>query len=192
VIAGHFGFAAAVKGRSPATPLWMLMLATVWLDIVFVPLYLAHIETIQPVLGSHVGYGQGIIHADYTHSLVGALVLSALLGAIAGIFWSRRSAIVIGLVSFSHWVLDLLVHRADMPILPGNLGNLPRLGFGLWRYPKTSAAIELVLVLAGAWIYWRSANAVAVQANRRQRLAAVTACLIAAFGILILWMDLTA
>jgi hypothetical protein len=192
MIAGHFGFAAAVKGRSPSTPLWMLMLATVWLDIVFIPLYIANIETIHPVSGSHAGYGQGIIYADYTHSLVGALVLSALLGGVAGIFWGKRSAIVIGLVSFSHWILDLLVHRADMPILPGNWGNLPRLGFGLWRYPKISATIELILILAGAWIYWRSARAVTVQANRRQRLAAITACLIAGFGILILWMDLTA
>jgi hypothetical protein len=191
VIAGHFGFAAMAKGREPATPLWMLMLATVWLDIVFVPLYLAGIETMHSVSGSHAGYGQGIIYADYTHSLLGALVLSALLGAIAGIFWGKRSAFIIGLVSFSHWVLDLLVHRADMPILPGNLGHLPRLGFGLWRFPAVSAAIELLLVLAGAWIYWRSAQVVTLQAGRRQRLAAIIACLIAAFGILILWMDLT-
>jgi len=192
LIAGHFGFAAIAKGREPAAPLWMLMLATVWLDIVFVPLYLARIETIHPAAGPHIGYGQGIIYADYTHSLVGALILSALLGAIAGIFWGERTAIVIGLVSFSHWILDLLVHRADMPILPGNFGNLPRLGFGLWRFPAVSASIELVLVLAGAWIYWRSAQAVTLQAGRRRRLAALTACLIAAFGILILWMDLTA
>jgi hypothetical protein len=192
LIAGHFGFAAIAKGREPATPLWMLMLATVWLDIVFIPLYLAGLESIHPVAGLKLGYGTGIIYADYTHSLVGALLLSALLGAIAGIFWGMRSAIVIGLVSFSHWILDLLVHRADMPILPGNFGHLPRLGFGLWRYPHIAAAIELLLVFTGAWIYWRSAQIVTRQAGRRQRLAAITACLIAAFGILILWMDLTA
>jgi len=192
VIAGHFGLAAIVKGRAPVAPMWMLMLATVWLDIIFIPLYLAGIETIHPVSGTHLGYGAGIILADYTHSLVGALVLSALLGAIAGIFWGKRAAIVIGLVSFSHWILDLIVHRADMPILPGNYGNLPRLGFGLWRYPWVSASIELILVLVGAWIYWRSAREAAARANRRQRLVAITACLIAVFGIVVLWIDLTA
>ena len=46
MIAGHFGFAAAVKSREPETPLWALMLATVWLDVVFVPLYLSGIETV--------------------------------------------------------------------------------------------------------------------------------------------------
>jgi hypothetical protein len=59
------------------------------------------------------------IPADYTHSLVGA--------------WGRRTGVVLGLVSFSHWLLDLIVHRHDMPVLPGNAGHLPRLGFGLWQ-----------------------------------------------------------
>ncbi len=49
MIAGHFGFAAMVKARERTTPLWALMLATVWLDIVFVPLFMLHIETMEPV-----------------------------------------------------------------------------------------------------------------------------------------------
>ncbi len=43
----------------------------------------------------------------------------------------------------SHWPVDLFAHRADMPILPGDAGHLPRLGFGLRRYPQASAGIEL-------------------------------------------------
>lgn len=192
MIAGHFGFAAAVKSRAPETPLWALMFATVWLDIVFVPLYLAGIETTQSVDKTHTGYGTNIIHADYTHSLVGMLVLSAILGALAGLLWGKRPGIVIGLVAASHWVLDLLVHRADMPILPGNIGNLPRLGLGLWRYPGVSFGIELALVLLGAWLYWRAANRVVQVEGRGGRAAAITASLIAIFGVLILWMDFTA
>ena len=81
MIAGHFGFAALVKGRERSTPLWRLMLASVWLDILFVPLFVAGVETMHPVQGRH-GYGASIIHADYTHSVIGMLVLSAVLGAI--------------------------------------------------------------------------------------------------------------
>jgi Glutathione S-transferase, C-terminal domain len=83
MIAGHFGFAAIVKSREPEAPLWALMLATVWLDIVFVPLFLMHIETTETVEGTGFVYGGNIIHANYTHSLVGAVVLSALPGTMS-------------------------------------------------------------------------------------------------------------
>ena len=119
MIAGHFGFAAIVKSREPKVPLWSLMLATVWLDIVFIPLFVMKIETAKPVPGLPGGYGENIIYADYTHSLLGALALSAVFALIFGPLWGKRCAIVLGLVSFSHWMLDLIVHRHDMPLLPG-------------------------------------------------------------------------
>ena len=50
VIAGHFGFAALVKSREKFASLWILMLSSIWLDLVFVPLFLAGVETIQPML----------------------------------------------------------------------------------------------------------------------------------------------
>jgi hypothetical protein len=137
--------------------LWALMLATVWLDVVFVPLVLVNVESIETLPGSGGGYGTAIIHANYTHSLVGALALAAVFGAVAAVPWGRGVGVVLGGVAFSHWLLDLLVHRADMPILTGNLGGLPLLGFGLWRVPAASIAVELALVLAGAYLYWRAA-----------------------------------
>jgi membrane-bound metal-dependent hydrolase YbcI (DUF457 family) len=192
MIAGHFGFAAAVKSHEPQTPLWVLMLATVWLDVVFIPLLLSGIESIRPVDETHMGYGGNIIHADYTHSIVGVIVLSASLGIPAALRWGRRSGIVVGLVVASHWLLDLLVHRADMPILPANIGNLPRLGFGLWRYPDITAGIELAMVLVGAWLYWGAAKKV-VQSEGRGRPAAIaSASAIAIFGAIVLWLDFTA
>lgn len=49
MIAGHFGLATGVKGRATDVPLWSLMLATVWLDVVFVPHVAAGVESISPV-----------------------------------------------------------------------------------------------------------------------------------------------
>jgi hypothetical protein len=63
---------------------------------------------------------------------------------------------VLGTVVFSHWLLDLVVHRADMPILPGGHGTMQRLGLGLWRFPNAAMSAELALVIAGAWLYWRA------------------------------------
>ena len=184
MIAGHFGFAAMVKSRERSAPLWALMLATVWLDIIFVPLFLAHQETVQTV---HAGYAGSIIHADYTHSLVGMLALSGVLGAMFLPKMGRRVA----LVSASHWVLDLVVHRADMPVLPGNFGGFPYLGLGLWNDPRVSACVELSLVTTGALLYWRAAKQVSVKAGRSGTLAAISAGMIAVFGVLVLVLDYT-
>jgi hypothetical protein len=192
VIAGHFGFAAAVKSREQRVPLWSLMLATVWLDVVFVPLFVMKIESVQPVPGLHGGYGENIIHADYTHSLLGALLLSALFGLVFAPLWGRRCAIVLAFVSFSHWLLDLIVHRHDMPLLPGNYGHLPRVGFGLWQFKAASALVELLLVILGATLYWRAASRVTAQAQRGRTRAIVSAALILLAGIGVLTLDLTA
>ena len=191
MIAGHFGFAAIVKSREPRVPLWSLMLATVWLDIVFIPLFLTGIETLTRVPGLHGGYGENIIYADYTHSLIGALVLSLVFGLIFGVRWGKRCAIVLGLVSFSHWILDLLVHRHDMPILPGNLGNLPRLGFGLWQLKTGSILVELLLVILGALCYWRASGVVTAAAQRGRTWAMLTAILIFLCGVAVLALDVT-
>jgi hypothetical protein len=162
MIAGHFGLAAAVKAKSRATPLWCLMLASQWLDVVFVPLLVAGVERIDPVAGTKPGaYGDAIIHADYTHSLVGAVALSLLFGGVAAMRYGRRNGIVLGLMAMSHWLLDLPMHRADMPLLPGGAGDLPRLGFGLWAYPVASALLELALVVVGAVLYTGAAREVA-------------------------------
>jgi hypothetical protein len=189
VIAGHFGFAAIVKSRETRVPLWSLMLATVWLDIVFVPLLMMKIETFKTVPGLPGGYGENIIYADYTHSLIGALVLSVVMALIFAPRWGKRCAIVVGLVSFSHWLLDLIVHRQDMPILPGNFGQLPRLGFGLWQYGTASAVTELLLVVLGTWCYWRAARDVTATAGKGRSRAMITAVLIFLCGVTVLALD---
>ena len=189
MIAGHFGFAALAKSRETRVPLWSLMLATVWLDILFIPLFLMKIETLEPIPGLHGGYGENIIHANYTHSLVGALLLSLIFGLIFSARWGKRCAIVLALISFSHWLLDLVVHRHDMPILPGNAGNLPLLGFGLWQFRAASAVTELLLVILGAWCYWRAASIITAAAQRGRTRAMITSGLIFVCGVAVLALD---
>jgi hypothetical protein len=190
VIAGHFGFAAAVKSRAPATPLWALMLASQWLDVVFVPLLVAGVERIEPVAGTRPGaYGESIIHADYTHSLAGALLLSIAFGAVAALRYGRRSGAILGLVVMSHWLLDLPMHRADMPILPGGAGDLPHLGLGLWRYPWPSALLELTIVVLGAVLYGRAALRVAGGDARLTRVARLSCAGVLVAGVLTLGLN---
>jgi hypothetical protein len=52
----------------------------------------------------------------------------------------------------SHWVLDLITHRPDLPIVPGGL----RVGLGLWNSVGWTLVAEFGLLALGVWIYVRS------------------------------------
>jgi len=151
MFAGHFGLAAGVRAKAPEVPLWALIVGTQLLDIAFVPMLLTGAETMDQSRGT--GYGEAIIHADYTHSLLGALALAFIAGWLGKRLWGKRAGVILGTVVFSHWVLDLIVHRADMPLLPGNWGNLPLLGFGVWKYEWLSIGVELLLLVVGFAMY---------------------------------------
>jgi hypothetical protein len=189
MIAGHFGLAAGVKAWSPRLPLWALLLATFWLDVIFILLFPFGIESLAPVNPDAPAYGGMLIQAYYTHSLVGAALIAAVTGWLAARWWGQRGGLVIGVVVFSHWLLDLLVHRPDLPLLPGNIGALPLLGLGLWEYPAVSAVLELIFVLGGAYLYYRSASQLPVPAGSdepSQRRRVLTASLVTGLLLLLL------
>src|SRR5690606_10920137 len=124
-------------------------------------LSMAGIETLEPAEPDLSGYGSLLITAEYSHSLLLNLLLAVLVGGLVHYFlrdrWGRDAGLVLGGVVFSHWLLDLLVHRPDLPFLPGNAGDLPLLGFGLWETPVAAAVVEGTLVLAGVVLYaWRT------------------------------------
>jgi membrane-bound metal-dependent hydrolase YbcI (DUF457 family) len=147
------------------------------------------VESIQPAPGTHGGYGAVIINANYTHSLVGALGISAIFGGTAAVWWGRRTGLVLGAVVFSHWLLDLLVHRGDMPILPGDHGTWLRLGLGLWRLPMAAMSVELALVVAGAWLYWRAARQTVTSVQSLRARADLSGLLVLVFGVIVLVVD---
>lgn len=182
--AGHFGLAALVKSKEIKVPLWALMLSTYLLDVVFIVLAGFGIESFAPIYPAHPAYGQVAIHAYYSHSLVGALVIAIIAGALARWAWGHRAGWVITVVVFSHWILDLIVHRPDLPILPANAGNLPLLGFGVWQMPAASAFIELVVAVGGAYMYFRSARRSPAEVSDPRQLRALLASGVT--GILVL------
>lgn len=152
---GHFAMGAAAKPVAPDVPAWVLILAPQALDIAFLPLVAVGLEGFEP----GPAYGQDHISAFYTHSLVGALLISAIMFWIGKKVWRTNfHGWLLGGLSFSHWPVDLLVHHQDMPVLPGNLGGLPLLGFGLWDYAYLIFSIEVILAVIGAVVYFNWAN----------------------------------
>lgn len=160
---GHFALAAAVKPRLPRFSIFSLMLATQFLDLIFVVLFPFKIEYFTVVNQSfHGKFGNLLIHAWYTHSLLGALILSALVYALFRFTFKNdsKTAFWMAALVFSHWILDIIVHRPDMPWLPNNFGNLPLLGLGLWDHAWLVWGIELLMagIAIGIYISFQNNN----------------------------------
>ena len=185
MFAGHFGVAAMVKRKTPELPLWTLLISTQLIDILFIPFSLAGLEYMEPI--GEGGYGNMTIYAFYTHSLVGALLLSILAGGLAWKIWGKKSGMIIGAVAFSHWILDVIVHRPDMPILPGNIGQLPLLGLGLWESVSVSLFIEFLLIAVGSIFYFR--YAIQSSGPGRKRKGIVAGCVMTLFLLVCLCTD---
>ena len=55
---------------------------------------------------------------------------------------------------FSHWLLDLPMHTADLPLFLDP--SSPKVGGGLWNHVAASLAAELLVLGAGAAIYLKA------------------------------------
>jgi hypothetical protein len=193
MLAGHFGLAAAARSRAPKAPLAALLGATFLLDIGLAVLAPIGIEGFTILGEGSPQYGGIIVHGYYTHSLVGAAILACLALALGTWMWGLRAGVVMGLLVLSHWVLDLVMHLPDLPILPGNYLDLPLLGFGLWADPAWSAAAELALVVGGIVLYARYAfglvRVTGVEKPSGRRRAILAVAVIAALLLALLLLD---
>lgn len=152
---GHYGPAFAAKPAVKAIPLWLLFIAVQWLDVCWSALVMRGVEKVRIVPGFTEGSPLDLYFMPYTHGLIGALALSLVFGAIALLFVHERRVAVIAVVAgavFSHWLLDLVVHVPDLPLIDNSM----KVGFGLWHWLWISLPLELATMLAGAILYMRA------------------------------------
>ena len=155
---GHYGVSFACKGVKRRLPLWLLFFAVQFVDILWSILILLGIEKVRIVPGITATNPFDLYYMPYTHSLVAAAAWSALvflgyrLSISQGYASRNRPALFLALAVFSHWILDLLVHRPDLPLYD----NTHKLGLGLWNYPMPTFALEAAILFGGMWIYMRS------------------------------------
>jgi len=176
---GHYSISFAAKAVARTVPLWVYFLAAQWLDICWSILVLLGIEKVQIVPGLIEAHAIDHYYMPYSHSLPGAIALSAVFGGlVASTVAEKRSAAfgVVSAASLSHWVLDFLVHVPDLPLY----GNTAKVGLGLWRYVSISFPLELILLIAGAWIY---ARAVPTTSARGRNMLWVFVALLAAMQV---------
>lgn len=160
MVIGHYAVGFAAKKWAPKTNLAALFAAAIWLDLVWPVFVLLGLEKFNIAPG--ITRMSPFDFTDYplSHSLVMALVWGAgwaLVCLILKMDW-KASWILGGLV-VSHWFLDLLVHRPDLPLLPAEVvgyGPAHKYGLGLWNHPMLEVPLEVGLFAAGVWLYLKS------------------------------------
>lgn len=143
---GHYSVSYAARSADRAVPLWILFLAVQLVDVFWSIFVLLGIEKVRIVPGITATNPLDLHYMPYTHSLPAA-VGWALVGGAAYWAWrrSRRGALLVGGAVFSHWILDVVVHRPDLPLW----GNAHKVGLGLWDHPTLALGLEAGLLLAG-------------------------------------------
>lgn len=170
---GHFAVGFASKRAAPKASLGLLMAAPLFLDLLWPILLALKIESVRIVPGDTAFTPLDLHDFPWSHSLLMSVVWS---GLAAFACWSLlrqiRTALVVAAGVFSHYVLDLVTHRPDLPLYPGS-GTL--WGLGLWNSVPGTLVVESVLFAAGVAIYLKTT---------RPRSKAGTISLVALVGLL--------
>ena len=156
---GHYGIALAAKRVDKNIPLGILFFATQFADILFFLLVLLGIEKMSFVPGITKVSPLDFIYYPYSHGLAASFFWAGLFFIVFKIWTSKPDynkntiALAMGATVISHFLLDAIVHRADLPLLGG---DSYKIGLGLWNYVFASSLIELLIFLSGLWIYLKS------------------------------------
>lgn len=154
---GHYGVSFAIRARDKSIPLWVLFIAVQFLDVFWSIFVFSGIEKVRIVPGITATNPLDLYYMPYTHSLIGALCWSVVGLATYKLGWRSNlaAALLVAAAVFSHWVLDLIVHRPDLALYDDTY----KVGFGLWDYPVIAFALEIVLLFGGMFLYLRSTQA---------------------------------
>ncbi|HEX5758929.1 MAG TPA: hypothetical protein VF121_07010 [Thermoanaerobaculia bacterium] len=155
---GHFAVGFAAKRAAPEVSLGTLFLAGQLADLLWPNFVLLGLERVEIEPGATAATPLDFVHYPYSHSLV------ALLGwglALGGLWLALRrgraaAALWIAALVVSHWVLDVVTHRPDVPV---TIAGGEKLGLGLWSSVPGTIAVELLLFLAGLALYARATAA---------------------------------
>ena len=148
---GHFAVALAAKRIAPKTSLGWLFAACQLPDLLWPVFLLTGVERARIAVGDTAFTPLAFDHYPWSHSLVMMIGWGVLLAAAYMLrHRDSRSAMVLALLVVSHWVLDWITHRPDMPLVPGSDA---RYGLALWNSVPATLAVETILFVAGAALY---------------------------------------
>lgn len=155
---GHFALGFAAKKAEPKVSLGTYFLAVQWADLLWPTLLLLNVETVEISPGITRMAPLDFTSYPISHSLLMMGVWGAVLGGIYFLFKKyTRGAVVIAIAVVSHWILDFITHRPDLPLYPGGTA---RVGLGLWNSFWGTIIVEFALYALCVWIYLRQTKAI--------------------------------
>jgi hypothetical protein len=154
VFIGHFALAFAAKRVAPRTSLAVNFVAVQFADLLWPIFLLLGWEQVRIAPGGNPFLTLQFVRYPWSHSLEMTVLWAAAFGIVYyGVTNYARGAAIVPLLVISHWVLDLITHRPDLPISPTGMA---RAGLGLWNYPAATIIVECALLAAGVAIYSRT------------------------------------
>src|SRR5579862_972440 len=117
---GHFGVALAAKKAAPKASLGTLFLAAQLADLLWPVFLMLGWEQVRIEPGNTRITPLDFVAYPWSHSLVMQIVWAVLLAFVY--FATRRdarTAVIVGACVPTHWLLDWITHRPDMPLVPG-------------------------------------------------------------------------
>lgn len=155
---GHFAVGFGAKKFAPGLSLGLLFIAAQFVDLLWPTLLLLNVEHVEISPGITEATPLDFTHYPVSHSLLMVLFWSLLFAGIFRLFRkNKKYAWILAFCVLSHWLLDLLVHRPDLPLYPGNSSHV---GLGLWNYPIVTAILEGGLFITGIAMYISKTQAI--------------------------------
>ena len=154
---GHFGAGFAGKKFDKNPSLGTYFMAAQFVDLLWPLFLLLGIERVKIESGNTAVTPLDFTYYPFSHSLIGVIFWALLFGLVYFLFRKNvRAAFVLGAIVISHWFLDLIVHRPDLPII---LGVDLKVGFGLWNSLIGTVIVEGLIFIGGLFIYLKSTKA---------------------------------
>lgn len=154
---GHYAVGLAAKKVAPKVSIGILFLAVQLLDLIWPILILFGIEHVKIEPGNTSFTPLNFYDYPISHSLVTSVGWSIAFGVIYFLVKKySRGALILGVGVFSHWILDFITHRPDLPLSPGSADYF---GLGLWNSVFWSVLLEGALFVAGVSVYLRTTTA---------------------------------
>jgi hypothetical protein len=154
---GHFGLGFGAKRLNPQPSLGTAFLAAQFIDLLWPFFLLMGIEKVVVEPGNTAFTPLHFVSYPFSHSLVAVLIWAGLFGGVYyAVKKNAKAALLLGALVLSHWLLDLVVHRPDLPL---SFNEDTKVGLGLWNYKLATILIEVVLFSVGVFLYAQSTRA---------------------------------